>query len=272
MGLGASNRLRQWLYQRYPLVVVQFSAENIHTEPSDAVGLVNDLHPIDSPPERPRMVVPLSASVGGGEFAPPRTPSPVEWDVTTALQWHRIEDAFAHYTPEIKKSLAGLFCRGPFTWRLVGVERDADILNADSRFRLLAEAGRFRLESYDNDLESALSRTRVLFFPPGLVGGGGAMRMALEQGVPVLAQRNSNAANFIDRQFLYDDQSDMAALLGRLLNDEPHRLQVARAQQDQLRRDCTTEAEGRAMTRLLALARVEAQKRFGPTSDVPEQK
>ena len=43
-------------------------------------------------------------------------------------------------------------------------------------------------------------------------------------------------------------------------------------QQDQLRRDCTTEAEGRAMTRLLALARVEAQKRFGPTSDVPEQK
>mgnify|MGYP003351950276 CR=1 FL=1 len=81
----------------------------------------------------------------------------------------------------------------------------------------------------------------------------------LPAGLPVLAPRESDIANFVSADALFADEDEMADKLARLLSDEDFRLARARAQQRHLVRENTADAYAR---HLLAFA-VEVRRARG---------
>ncbi len=260
LGLFEVVGLRTWLYERFPIAVLQFSCENFYTEPCDTVGLTNGLRPINSPPIRRRVVLPEPTFGLPERFAIPRTPE-CQWEITTVLQWHRLEEAFKAYGSETKNALVEVLKSG-VRWRMVGVDTPSCIIESDPRIAEYVRNGQLVLERYDHRLAESLGHTKVLFFPPGVAGGGGAGKMAVSVGVPVLAPADANVANFIGPDQLFSNLDDMIHKISRLLCDEAFRLSIATAQQEKLLRDNSQASIGLRLHELALLTRVVGAQRL----------
>lgn len=254
LGLGAPMATLPWLYDQHPLAVLQFGDNKVIPCRTDAIGIVHTLRPVDAPSECPRIFIPIAWEIPDRPFLQPRTPPDMRWDVVTVLQWARIESAFAAYSQEEKSALASVFGNVGASWRMIGVERAADIRGADPAFEKLCEAGRWSFARYDDQLDDTFLHARMAFLPPALAGGAGAIWTALRQGVPALVPDLCDAANFVDPDYAYRDAGDMQRKLLRLLTDEDYRLAAAHAQQERLRHHHTSELEGRGIATLAETA------------------
>lgn len=242
LGVFETQVLRPWLYQRFPVITIQFSGENRNLDHCDGVVITAPYIKLECPEELHQRFIPAPLVSPDRKLLPPKTPLEVECDLVTPLRGTRISEAFRSYPPHIAQLLTLLMERIGITWHLIGEDDPAAIPASNSHIAEAVRIGRLKTHAIKPNLSEILSHSRLLFYPPGVPWGSGAALLALSIGIPVLAQKTSDLANFVAPEHLYIDPQDMIAKLERLLTDENFRLAQAAAQQEKILRDNTSDA------------------------------
>jgi hypothetical protein len=112
-------------------------------------------------------------------------------------------------------------------WLMVGIG-DAGRQSIVARFPDIAQtimAGRLRFQQYEQDLPALYGCCDVFAMPP-IAGGGRGTALAVSAGLPIVAYRFSDAANFMPLDQLHDSHDGYFEALSKLIVDKSHRVDL----------------------------------------------
>ncbi|MBN2644219.1 MAG: glycosyltransferase family 1 protein [Desulfuromonadaceae bacterium] len=261
LGIFETRILRPWLFQRYPLNTIQFSGENFHPGLCDGIVTISPLVKLNCSNEVVQKFIPGPFITHSDYFMAPARSHDITCDVLTPMQGLRLSRAIKSYSGERSRTLTDLFKRLAATWRLLGEEDYAGLLQHNPYFEQLKQDGLLQCKDFDLNLQDTLCHCKLLFYPPDTIGGGGSSFNAIISGVPVLAPNTSDSANFISQEHLYSNDEDMLSKLEEILCNEDFRHELVRQQQEYLLLHNTLDAYAHNLLVFARDAQVNFQKR-----------
>jgi hypothetical protein len=137
-------------------------------------------------------------------------------------------------------------------WLLVAIEDPAAFGARIAPLVPAAVAGRLRLLPVMPDLRAVYEHCHLYMHLPGMEGGGMGMAMAVAEGLPVIAAKGTDAANFLPPDHAYPQALSAAKMLRRWASSSEVRRRKARKQKMVLDNVHSLDAAGAAFSPLLA--------------------
>jgi hypothetical protein len=92
-------------------------------------------------------------------------------------------------------------------------------------------SGRLRFQQYELDLPALYGCCDIFAMPP-IAGGGRGTALAVSAGLPIVAYRFSDAANFMPPDQLHESHEGYFESLSKLIADESHRTDLGSKNKD----------------------------------------
>jgi hypothetical protein len=135
------------------------------------------------------------------------------------LFWGRVQDILTQFPNAV--------------WLMVGIG-DAGKQSIMARFPDIAGiimSGRLRFQQYELDLRALYGCCDIFALPP-IAGGGRGTALAVSAGLPIVAYRFSDAANFVPPDQLHESHEGYFESLSKLIADESHRTDLGSKNKD----------------------------------------
>jgi hypothetical protein len=255
-GLLRSSLMPDILKDVAPQVAVQFNVLNPEPEFCDLIlSFRRDVDFRDKPTpalwtSNVAPVLPL-ASEDEGEPLPAMPNAAVR--IVTALGLGRIERLLLA-DPDLASRIAQFLRETPeAAWIFIGIVTPAALLDRYPDWRELVEAGRILLMGHTLRLREAFAACTLYLHPPGFGGGGMGIAMAIAEGLPVLVEAGTDAANFVD-EAVFSTPEEAFALLGELIGNPSARRSLAIGQAEALEANHSIGAVARCLQEILPRA------------------
>jgi hypothetical protein len=264
-GIFRSRLLPSLLRPQVAIVAVQMNQNNPEPPYADLVLAHGDgtdfshkptpskwrAHPV------PLIPFPKQLSINARELGPP---SPLR--VVTVLTLGRLEKGLMKDdAAALKFVISFLEDHVEAVWLMVAVEDPESFAEVIAPYLSPGVVDRLRLLPAVPDLRGIFEHCHIYMHLPPLGGGNMGVAMAIDEGVPVLARKGTDAANSLHPTETYADETQAARVLSRLAGDAALRSRWVSRQRQRIRQRHSKQALNTAFQTLLPDARANFETR-----------
>jgi glycosyltransferase involved in cell wall biosynthesis len=257
-GFYASNFTASVIQQKYPMLGIQFNANNAIDKFAHILlnqGDLKESHKSD--PRWRNHLIPVEVLPRRLTFTRADCELPEKsFVIASTLSGKRLEKSITMLTPERLAELLSVFERHPnLKWLWIGVH-DVELLRAhDPELCRLIDTDRIRCIEFSDDLRALYEHCDLYVHLPAMFGGGMGVAMAIVEHRAVLAHAGTDPCNFLAPDTVVEGWDLFMQTLDRLITSPDERAQITQEQETWLAEKHSLAAVGQELLDYIAQAR-----------------
>ena len=232
-GFYASNFTAPVIHKKYPMLGIQFNANNPVDRFSHILlnqGDLKETHKND--PRWRNHLIPLEVLKRRLTFTRAECDLPENcFAIATTLSGTRLERAILVLTPDKVEQLLSVFERhSNLKWLWIGITDPESLRNHHPELRRLIDTDRIRCIPFSDDLRALYQHCDLYVHLPSMFGGGMGVAMAIVEHRAVLAHAGTDPCNFLAPDTIVEGWDVFLQALDTLILSSPERDRIAQEQ------------------------------------------